>query len=84
MGMRWAPFASNDEGDLYWLQCEPDEHGLTPVYFLNHEEASYCIVASDLWHFLWFMLQSVAAGKKLPLDVRTRLCAAARPSPQGV
>ncbi|MCS6918523.1 MAG: SMI1/KNR4 family protein, partial [Fimbriimonadales bacterium] len=57
-GMRWAPIAYNDEGDLYWLQCQPDEHNLTPVYFLNHDEATYCVVGSDLWHFLWLLCQS--------------------------
>ncbi|MCS6920111.1 MAG: SMI1/KNR4 family protein [Fimbriimonadales bacterium] len=61
--LRWAPFASNDEGDIYWLQCQPDRHRLTPVYYLNSDEASYCIVASDLWHFLRTMLQSDASGK---------------------
>lgn len=61
--LRWAPFAANDEGDIYWLQCQPDRHRLTPVYYLNHEEVSHCIVASDLWHFLWLMLQGEAAGK---------------------
>lgn len=42
--LRWAPIAYNVEDDLYWLQCQTDEHGLTPVYYLNHDEATYCVL----------------------------------------
>ena len=56
---QWAPIAGDGNGNTYVLDTRNTPDGLRPVYFIDHEgnvaDAVY-LVASDLWHFLYFLL----------------------------
>ncbi|MHB9134685.1 MAG: SMI1/KNR4 family protein [Armatimonadota bacterium] len=57
----WFPVAGDGVGNEYVLDSSTGKDLHHPIYFLDHEESvdqpAY-IVASNLWTFLWFLLQS--------------------------
>jgi hypothetical protein len=61
----WIPVAGDGNGNYYVLDSHTGGPGSHPVYFLDHEtdlaKPEY-VVASNLWHFLRFLLKREVEG----------------------
>lgn len=65
---KWIPVAGDGCGNYYLLEAVAEN---SPVFFIdtaeNPTEFTY-VVASDLWHFIWFYLQEALGEERWPAD----------------
>lgn len=69
--LQWVPVAGDGCGSYYVLDNSHHTINSYPIYFVDHEggyEVPAYVVASDLWHFLRFLLANEIYESKWPFD----------------
>lgn len=64
---KWIPIAGDGLGNYYVLDSKNFIDEKYPIYFIDHEfdiNKPMYVVASDLWFFLFFLLQNEETHKK--------------------